>query len=129
MGLCEVSTVQLVSIWFVLGAIAAAASCIFTSNIPLQIGIFLAVSVLALVVTRPFVRKITNRKPVSTNSDRYIGETGEVTVEINNLLGQGQIVVNGSVWTARSTDDAVMPVGRKVLVEDIQGVKLMVKPI
>ncbi|HHZ06109.1 MAG TPA: NfeD family protein [Clostridiales bacterium] len=128
MGVTEAFTAQLVSIWFVLGSIAAAVSCIFTSNIPLQIGIFLAVSIVAVLITRPFVKKFTRVKPTCTNSDRYIGETGEVIIEINNLASQGQVNVKGAVWSARTNDNSVVPSGTLVTVDKIEGVKLIVRP-
>lgn len=125
----EASTAQLVSIWFVLGSIASAVSCIFTDNIVIQGGIFLLVSLLAIIVTRPFVRRITKAKPVHTNSDRYVGKIGKVIIEINNQAGQGQINVLGSIWSARSENNVIIPVGTEVKVEKIEGVKLIINPV
>lgn len=127
MGVLEALTYQLVSIWFVLGSIAGAVTCIFTDNIMLQVAVFLVISLAAIAVTRPFVKKITRGKKVRTNCDRYIGKSGRVTTEINNNIGQGQINVAGSIWSARTVDGAIVPVGTEVQVECIEGVKLMVK--
>ena len=41
MAVCEAATTQLVSIWFVVGAIAAAVTTIFTPNIFIQLICFL----------------------------------------------------------------------------------------
>lgn len=129
MGIVEAGTSQLVSIWFVLGAVAAAITCIFTDNIPIQIAVFIIISLIALAVTRPFVKKITQKKAEPTNSDRYIGMTAEVISEINNQKGRGQVNVSGSVWSARSVDNSILPEGKMVVVEKIEGVKLIVKEV
>ena len=58
MLICEGLTTQLVSIWFVIGAVAAAVTCIFTDNILIQSIVFITVSLVALAATRPLVKKI-----------------------------------------------------------------------
>ena len=126
MSICELATAQLVSVWFVIGAIAAFIASLFTGDILTQILVFVAVTVVTLVVTRPFVKRIKSFKKTETNSDRYIGRQGRVTVEINNELGQGQVNVEGSVWSARSVDNSVIEPDTIVTVERIEGVKFMV---
>ena len=70
MLLCE----QLVSIWFVLGSVCAAITTIFTSDITIQSVVFLAVSLVSLIVTRPLVKRFKKRnKTTGTNADRHIG--------------------------------------------------------
>ncbi len=125
----EAATTTLVSIWFVAGTIAAAVSGIFTDSIPVQILVFLVVTSIALVATRPLVKKSRNHKKVNTNSDRFIGKTGLVTEEINNIQGKGQVVIMGKVWTARSKDDTIIAENQDVKVVCIEGVKLIVTPV
>ncbi|MBQ1830643.1 MAG: hypothetical protein II116_06290 [Ruminococcus sp.] len=50
MAVVEASTTQLVSLWFVLGAVAAAISTIFTPSIFVQLVVFLVVSAMSLLV-------------------------------------------------------------------------------
>lgn len=57
MLLCEGFTTQLVSIWFVLGSVCAAITTIFTSDITIQSAVFLVVSLVSLIVTRPLVKR------------------------------------------------------------------------
>lgn len=126
----EASTAQLVTIWFAVGSFAALITSFFTDNIILQVAVFIAVSVIILAVTRPFVKKVTNSKKQATNADMYIGKEGIVTEEINNLLAQGVVKVKGSVWSARSEKDgAPIPEGTLVTVVKIEGVKLIVRPV
>ncbi|HEX3017201.1 MAG TPA: NfeD family protein [Caproicibacter sp.] len=123
----EMATTQLVSIWFSVGGIGALIACELNAPFPLQILIFLFITALMLAVTRPFVRKALVVKKTNTNADRYLGKIAIVTVEINNTVGTGQVNVLGSIWTARSADGATIPVGQRVLVEAIDGVKLIVR--
>lgn len=129
LAVMEASTAQLVSIWFVLGAVAAAITSIFVPDILIQVIVFIAVSGIALAVTRPFVKKMIKFKKVSTNSDMNIGKTAVVTIAIDNTEGKGQVKINGETWSARTTDSSKVDVGETVVVEYIEGVKLMVKPV
>jgi membrane protein implicated in regulation of membrane protease activity len=82
---------------------------------------------LTLIVTRPLVKKIMDFKKVDTNAGRYIGKNGVVITQINNTLGEGQVNVLGSVWTARSEDDSIIEIGENVRIKAIEGVKLIVE--
>ena len=48
-------------------------------------------------------------------------------MKIDNLMGQGQIVTDGMEWTARSLDSTVIEEGTVVVIEKIEGVKLIVE--
>lgn len=129
-GIAEGVTVQLVSIWFLIGAVAALIAAFCGAGIPVQVTVFVAVTVVTLIATRPIVKKKLNTKTVKTNADRCIGQEGVVIEEINNLLPSGQVKVDGKVWTARSkSPDVTIPKDSIVLIEKIDGVKLIVKTI
>ncbi len=123
----EAVTAQLVTIWFAAGAAAALIAERCHAPEWLQWIIFIAVSVIALIATRPLVRKVTKNKRQPTNADRCIGQTAVVLEEINNVEGRGQVQVNGIPWTARSLDGTVFKKDELVTVERIDGVKLIVK--
>lgn len=123
----ELLTTQLVSIWFAAGALASfIVTLAGVEELWIQIVVFVAVSVVALVVTRPIVRKLVNRKAVPTNADMVIGQTGVVTDRIDNNAETGLVKVNGAVWTARTEDGSVIESGEKVEIKEIRGVKLFV---
>lgn len=122
----EAVTAQLVSIWFVLGAIGALITAFLGGEIWLQIVIFIAISVVTLLLTKPLVKKVINPKTQKTNADKCIGETGIVIEEINNISSTGQVKINGNVWTARSTNGDIISKEDLVTVDKIDGVKLMV---
>lgn len=125
-GVLEGITVQLVSIWFVIGSVAGLVAHMLGANVTVQVIVFIAVSALSLVVTRPLVKKKLETKVVKTNADRCIGKEGVVTEDIDNLAPSGQVKADGKIWTARSMTGEKIPAGAVVTVEKIDGVKLIV---
>ncbi len=128
-ALIEAVVPALVSIWFVPGGLAALIASLVGGPLWLQILLFLGVSALALGLTRPLARKFQGAEPPATNADMAVGKTALVTEDVNNILGTGRVVVLGNSWAARSLGDGVIPKGEKVLVERIEGVKLLVSPV
>lgn len=129
MVICEALTSQLVSIWFVIGAVAAAVTCFFTDDILIQSLVFVVISFVSLLATRPIVKKIKKKNMVPTNSDRLIGRVGIVKTDIINSKGQGQVIIDGSVWSAKSSDETEVKSGANVKIVAIEGVKLVVEII
>ncbi len=129
MAIIEGVTAQLVSVWFVAGALAAAIVSFFTPSFPIQLFVFVGVSVVLLAATRPFVRKLkASTKVVPTNADRFIGKTAVVLEDIEDVKGSGQVKVGGSVWSAKTAAGVKIPKGSEVTVKEIVGVKLIVEP-
>ena len=83
-GVVELLTEGLVSVWFVVGALAALAVSVAGGSVAAQMLVFAIVSAAALILTRPLVRRFMTRAPVPTNSDRVIGALAEVTETIDN---------------------------------------------
>ncbi len=128
-AVAEAAAPALVSIWFVPGGLAALIVSLLGGPIWLQILLFLVVSTLALLVTRPLAKRIQKEKAESTNADMVLGCTALVTEDISNLLGIGRVAVRGNSWAARSVEDStVISKGETVRVERIEGVKLIVRP-
>ena len=123
----EAVTAQMVTIWFAAGAGAALVSEILGAEVWLQWIIFVAVSAITLIATRPLVKKLTQTKVQPTNADRCIGQTAVVVEDIDNVDGKGLVQVGGITWTARSSDGTVFRKNEQVTVEKIDGVKLIVK--
>lgn len=129
LGIAEASTAQFIAIWFALGAVSAIIPAAMGLSLQVQLIVFIAVSTLALALTRRFVKKVLNIKPVATNADSMIGRIGVVTEEINNLNGHGRVMLSGLSWAARSEDEAPIAEGERVLVKAIEGVKVIVERI
>ena len=124
----EAVTAGLVSIWFVFGSLVALICAALGAAMWLQIFWFVIVSVATLVLTRPLVKRYVDSRSVATNADRSIGRAAVVTERIDNLAATGAVKLDGVVWTARSTDDAVaIETGERVTVRAIEGVKLIVE--
>lgn len=122
--LIEIFTVGLVSIWFAVGAIVAMVSAFFIKSIIIQGIIFVVTSILALLCTKSFVRKFRKGEIIPTNLDRVIGKSGEVLEKI--VPGStGQVKVLGNIWSAVSS--SLVEVGERVIVKQIDGVKLIVE--
>lgn len=130
LSIVEMSTLSLVCIWFIIGAVGAMISSAFGADFLLQLVVFVTVSLIFLIFTRPLVKRFLKVKETRTNADRIIGEKAIVVQEINNLKFTGQVKVMGQVWTARSEEDEnIFPEGETVNVVGIAGVKLIVKRI
>lgn len=123
----EAATTQLVTIWFALGALAAMLASIFHAPLWLQVVLFAVVSAAALILTRPLAKKFMKTDKVPTNADRVLQKIGIVQDAIDNTAATGTILVDGSVWSARSADGSRIPPGTRVVVERIEGVKCIVK--
>lgn len=125
--IAEAVTVQLVTIWFAVGAVGGFIANLCGASDRLQWVAFLAVSIVALILSRPLAKKYLNSRFVPTNADRSIGKTAVVTREINNTQNVGEARVDGAVWSARSKDGNIIPEGTEVTVCAIEGVKIIVK--
>lgn len=125
----EAATVALVTVWFAIGALAAAIAAQFGASILLQVGTFVVVSAILLCVTRPVFKKISVKKPQRTNADRFIGEEAMVIKKIDDINNDGQVKISGQVWSAVSEDKSQLEEGTIVMVVAIRGVKLVVKPL
>ena len=122
----EIITMGLTTIWFAGGALVGAVMAAFSLPLWSQIIAFVIVSVILLILTRPWALKYLNSRTVRTNADSLIGQTALVKETINNMERK----VEGQIWTARSiSDDVQLHEGQKVMIESISGVKVIVKPI
>ncbi|MGN0561757.1 MAG: NfeD family protein [Candidatus Fimenecus sp.] len=122
----EAATVQLVSAWFALGVLCALLANLCGVGVVWQVVLFLVVSAICLIATRPLVKKMTATKIQKTNADRCIGAEAVVLEEINNLKSTGLVKAMGNTWTARSEDGSVIPKDAVVIVRKMEGVKLIV---
>ena len=124
----EGMTCDLVSVWFVPGALVAMLISLLLPNLLwLQIAVFLILSVTVLILSRTVWKKhLPQSKLTKTNVDAIIGRHGIVEETINNIHETGSVKVNSLVWTARSVDDTVeIPAGSVVTVREVAGVKLI----
>ena len=129
LGIIEASTVNFVTIWFAIGAVFAFITAIITDSLLFQVVVFTGISVLSLILTRPFVKKVLNNKTVATNADRYINQKAYVTQKINGVSGLGQVKSMGQIWSAKSEDGLDINEGEEVIINRIDGVRAVVSKI
>ncbi len=125
----EVATAgTLVSIWFAIGSVAAYLSKLLNAPFFLQIIIFLAVSIVALLAIRPLASTYFRGNTVATNADRIIGSHATLTKAISPKHW-GEINVYGLVWSVVEINNRFLEVGTEVRVLAIEGAKLIVEEI
>lgn len=125
----EAASMQLISIWFAVGALIALIAATLNVPISIQILLFVAISALLLASLRQLMSKFLKVKDEKTNADRIIGQSAIVTEQIDNIKATGQIKLLGQSWTARSINNTVIEIGENVVIRSIAGVKAIVEKI
>ena len=120
----ELLTVNLVTIWFIIGTIFALFTTFITDSFLIQFLVFTIISIISLILMRPFINKFSKTKKIPTNSDRVIGCIGEVVKSIRRNE-YGEVKVLNTLWTATSKEE--IEKGSRVKVISIEGVKLIVE--
>lgn len=116
---------QLVSLWFAGGALVALVAAILNLGLPLQVLLFLATSILLLVLTRPFVKKVTKKDTIATNADALIGQ--EIEIEKGFHLKSHGVGIHADVrWKLITQQDVTFQDGEYAIIQAIKGNKLLV---
>lgn len=127
LAVVEIITLGLTTIWFALGAFAAFLTAICGASVPLQIVVFILVSIVSLLLVRPLSMKYLNSKISKTNIDAVVGRKVKVTTKIDNTSEVGTVMMDGTTWNARSVnDDENIEVGETVIIQRVEGNKLFV---
>lgn len=124
----ETMTFALTTIWFAISAFVMVFLAFTPIPFPVQLLIFVALSMILLIFTRPVLQKKLNQKKIATNYERIIGQIAVVTKKIT-VLDKGAIKINGMEWTAAIKEDNVLEEGSKCVIEEIAGVTAFVKKI
>ena len=120
----EVSTVNLVSVWFIASALGSLICSFFINSFYLQFAIFVCLGLVLMLITRPILVKKLKKNTEETNANRVIGMKALVTEDIKkNSIGE--VKVDGKRWSAISKEE--FKCGDYVVVEAIEGVKLVVR--
>lgn len=125
----ESMTVALVSIWMAISAFLTAIIAFWGGNAYVQIISFLLLSAILIVATIPLSKRVLNNKKEKTNADRVIDATAVVIEQIDSIENKGKIKVMGQIWSASSLQCETIPVGQKVIIRSIEGVRAMVDKI
>lgn len=124
----EMATIGFLVFWLGIGALLAMLTSFITDSILIQVLVFVITSIILLIFTRPLVNKfIKVPKEIKTNAYSIIGKKAIVISKINNIEGNGQVKIDGDVWSAKSFDDEDIPENTEVEIVEIDGVKAVVK--
>lgn len=89
--------------------------------------LFIILSVIFIVISRPFAKKITNKK---TGKNIFIDSIVGKNVIIEDMDPQTKNVfakIEGEKWLLKSEDGSLLKTGDSVLILKIEGTKLIVK--
>lgn len=126
-GIAEGVTFAVVSIWFVLGSVAALILAVIGLPLWLQITAWLVVSIASLVGMKK-LSKGNAKKPVAIEAaSDMTGKMGTVSMTIEP--GEvGQVYVNNLYWSARALDcDARLEKGTRIIVCGMEGLYCIVE--
>ena len=121
----EVISTALISIWFALSAFIVFIITYFMSNTLIEIIIFCILSIIFLLLTRPIYNKYFKKKIVNTNVYSIIGKEFILKESITKD-SLGKIKIDDQIWNVISNSGDIKA-GEKVIVEDINGTKLVVR--
>lgn len=115
-------------LWFSVGALVSLFVSLISSNIVIQLLVFLIVSFTLLVsLSKYFSNHFTKEDSFPTNIDTLIGKSGLVLESIGeNLTEVGQVKLDGEIWSAISSDSTAIDKGEQVIIDEIRGVRLVV---
>lgn len=126
----EIATLGLTTIWFAGGAFFAFMLSLLGVSWQVQLSVFVVVSFVLLIFTRPVAMRYLNKKTTKTNAESLVGKTARVTSHIDNLQAMGSASLNGQEWTARSyRDDECIEPGALARIVEVRGVKLILEPV
>lgn len=126
LGLIELFTINLVTIWFVASGIVALILSFFDVPTIVQVATFVILGIILLFTTKKPLEKMLNKTKQKTNVDRVLDMEGIVTEEINKN-SPGEVKVDGKRWTAVA--ETKIPKDATVKILKIEGVKLIVEEV
>ena len=126
--IAELLTDQLISIWFVPGAIVATILDFCNVGPVWQLIVFFVLSGIGIGLAKTVLTKYVKVGGTKTNIQAIIGESCVVTDKIDNYAGCGQVRIKGQIWSARGVnEDDVFEVGETLKVVAIEGVRVICK--
>ena len=118
--------VEILTVSFVIGAFAALIACLLNVSVPIQVAIFLVVSVICAIVARPMAVKSLKGNIIHTNNDALIGSHALVIKKID-ADHMGEVRIKNQIWSASSLHNLTLEEGEYGEVVAIEGAHLVVK--
>jgi membrane protein implicated in regulation of membrane protease activity len=127
-ALIEVLTLGLTTVWFAIAALIMVFLSFLKISPSVQVLIFLAISAVLLIFTRPVAVKKFKIGREKTNVDSLIGKRVLVTKTISEFE-KGEVKISGLIWAARSDSNTEIAAGTKCEVLRVEGVQIIVRPL
>lgn len=123
--LLEFFTVDFFASCFSFGALVALILAACGLNLYWQVSIFFVVTVIALCVARPLLKRWIKKPTVPTNVDQNFGKKARLLSDV--VEGESSIKINDVVWKVACS--AALKKNDEVTIERVEGNKMIVKPI
>ena len=128
MAVVEMVSVSLITLWFVVGALASFVAALAGAPLVAQIVVFLVVSLVCLAALRPVILKY--RAHGQAAEPTMIGKTAIVCEEVDNVRQTGRVrTADNMTWSARSASGYPIPLDASVRVVAQESIKLIVEPV
>jgi len=124
--LIEIATFGLTTVWFAIAALIMVFLSFLNIPMPIQVLIFLGISTLLLIFTRPLAIKKFKTGKEKTNVDSLAGKHAIVIKKVSEFE-RGEVKINGQIWMARSEDNTEIEEGAKCEILRVEGVQLIVR--
>ena len=125
----EIFTMGFLVFWLGIGCLLAMLISFVTDSIIIQTTVFVLSSGLLIFATKPLVKKFSEKDNTKTNVYSLEGKKAIVIEDIEWSTGNGQIKIEGQVWSAKTSEQVNISKGTEVEIEKIEGVKAFVKPL
>ncbi|HAC02210.1 MAG TPA: NfeD family protein [Brevundimonas sp.] len=117
--------------WLLWPAVSAGLTALLTAvapqlGLPIEIGVFAALTVASTVMSRRLVKRVNpkDQPDINDRDVRLIGERARVVEAF--VDGRGRVFVSGSEWPAE-IEGAAPLAGESVIVESVSGPRLKVR--
>ena len=124
----ELNTADLTIIWFCIASLVSFILALFGIPYVIQLVVFVVISLILLIATRPLTKNMMNKTLIRTNADRIIDSIGIVTKTINPD-DIGEVKVGSEYWRAISADNTLIEENEKITVVSFSGNKVIVSKI
>ena len=126
MAILEAVSQVLVTIWFVVGGLAAFVAGYFGASLAVQVVVFLVTSLVCLVLLRPFI--LRHRKMGELSEPTPVGLYARVVERIDPVAQTGRVeMADHMTWAALPDDEEPIEVGTRVQVVEQRSIKLVVR--
>lgn len=127
MGIGEIFTAGFFLLPFAIGAAAAAILAWAGAAVLAQWLVFFGVSVVSLAYLRRFITRQDESDQPKVGANRWAGSEGIVLEDIEPRTGAGMVKVESEEW--RATAPQPIEAGRRIVVVEVRGARLVVEPI